>query len=56
LAKYYEHRRRDYPEAHKWAQAALEQVRSGDQPAYIREHWQIELEHRLARLQKKQKK
>jgi tetratricopeptide (TPR) repeat protein len=56
LAKFYEHRRRDYPEAHKWAQAALEQVNSGDLPPYIREHWQTELEHRLARLQKKQKK
>ena len=56
LAKFYEHRRRDYPEAQKWAKAALEQIHSGDLPSYVREHWQAELEYRLARLEKKGKK
>jgi len=53
LAKYHEHRRRDYPEAWKWAQAALERIQSDDLPSYVREHWQPELEHRLARLERK---
>ena len=50
LAKHYEHRRRDYLEAKKWAQAALKRVNTGDLPVYIRQHWQTELEHRLDRL------
>jgi uncharacterized protein YprB with RNaseH-like and TPR domain len=56
LAKFYEHRHRDYPEARKWAKAALEHIHLGDLPPYVREHWQAELEHRLARLEKKGKK
>lgn len=55
LAKHYEHRVRDYQEAQKWAQDALEHVASGDMPAYVREHWQAELEHRLQRLDGKLK-
>ena len=55
LAKHYEHRLRDYHEAHKWAAAALEQVKSGEFPAYVREHWGSELEHRLERLDGKLK-
>jgi uncharacterized protein YprB with RNaseH-like and TPR domain len=50
LAKHYEHRVRDYQEAQKWAATALEHVKSDKLPAYIREHWQAELEHRLKRL------
>ena len=53
LAKFYEHRRRDYPEAQKWAKAALEHIHSGNLPLYVRKHWQAELEHRLARLEEK---
>lgn len=56
LAKSYEHRHRNYPEAQKWAKAALKQIHSGDLPSYVREHWQAELEHRLTRLEEKQKK
>lgn len=55
LAKHYEHRRRDYPEAQKWAQSALERVDTSDLPAYIRKHWQVELGHRLNRLDGKLK-
>jgi TPR repeat protein len=56
LAKYYEHRRRDYPEAQKWAANALLIVNSDEtMPAYIREHWQAELQHRLERLEGKLK-
>ncbi len=56
LAKHYEHRIRDYQEAQKWAQNALNQVISDDDlPNYIREHWQAELEHRLKRLDRKLK-
>jgi uncharacterized protein len=53
LAKYYEHQRRDFPEAQKWAQVALREIQSGDFPSYEREYWQAELEHRLARLEAK---
>ena len=53
LAKHYEHRIRDYQEARKWAAEALEHVKSGELPAYVREHWQPELEHRLQRLDRK---
>jgi len=55
LAKHYEHRKRDYQEAQKWAAAALEQIQSGELPAYVRQHWQPELEHRLKRLDGKLK-
>jgi len=55
LAKHYEHRERNYQEAHKWALAALEQVKSGELPVYVREHWKAELEHRLERLEGKVK-
>jgi len=56
LAKHYEHSRRDYKEAQKWARAALERVKSGDLPSYIRQHWQAELEHRITRLEGKLKR
>lgn len=50
LAKHYEHRQRNYVEAHRWAAGVLEQVKKGEFPLYVREHWQAELEHRLKRL------
>lgn len=55
LAKHYEHRHRDYLEAQKWVDSALELVHSGSLPAYMRQHWQAELEHRLTRLEGKLK-
>jgi tetratricopeptide (TPR) repeat protein len=50
LAKHYEHQSRDYREAQKWVGSAIELVNSGGLPAYMRQHWQAELEHRLKRL------
>ena len=50
LAKYYEHRMRDYLEAQKWVEFALEVVHNGDLPVYMLQHWQAELEHRHQRL------
>ena len=51
LAKHFEHLERDYSEAQSWARAALEIVENKeDIPAYMRAHWQAELEHRLGRL------
>lgn len=56
LAKHFEHRKKDYLGAQRWAQAALKLVNSDEgMPGYIREHWQTELEHRLARLDGKLK-
>jgi uncharacterized protein YprB with RNaseH-like and TPR domain len=50
LAKYFEHRTADYNEAMRWAQAALQIVIAPTTPFYLRQQWQAELEHRLARL------
>lgn len=55
LAKHYEHRQRDYAEALRWAQSALEHVNSGELPGYMREHWKAELDHRINRLEGKLK-
>ena len=55
LAKHYEHRRRDYLEAQKWVVSAMELVNSSDLPAYMRQHWEAELEHRFTRLEGKLK-
>jgi uncharacterized protein YprB with RNaseH-like and TPR domain len=51
LAKYYEHRRRDYPAALLWTRGAIDHVLHADLPAYERDHWLAELKHRLARLE-----
>ena len=56
LSKHYEHRVRDYQVAQRWAATALEHIESGQLPAYIREHWRAELEHRLKRLDGKLKR
>lgn len=57
LAKHFEHRKRDYLEAQKWAQKALELVNENDEmPSYVRIHWQAELKHRLNRLAGKLKR
>jgi tetratricopeptide (TPR) repeat protein len=54
LAKHYEHRKKEYLEAQKWSQAALDIVNiESDMPGYVRDHWQTELEHRLNRLKGK---
>jgi uncharacterized protein YprB with RNaseH-like and TPR domain len=54
LAKYYEHRMRDYTEAAQWTRAALAIVHESSADA--RREWLAELEHRLKRLEAKQKK
>jgi hypothetical protein len=53
LAKHCEHRRRDYSQAQKWVDLALELVSSGGLPDYMRQHWLAELDHRLQRLEGK---
>jgi uncharacterized protein len=53
LAKYYEHSRRDYPEAMKWTLGAQELINSQNMPRYEYRHWMDELEHRKKRLQEK---
>jgi uncharacterized protein YprB with RNaseH-like and TPR domain len=53
LAKYYEHRLRDYPQALVWTRRALEIVRGPNFPRYLSMEWTAGLEHRQARLEKK---
>jgi TPR repeat protein len=53
LAKYYEHRRRDYGAALHWTEAALVHLDEAEIPAYERAHWRKELQHRLKRLEGK---
>ena len=44
MAKYYEHKRRDVKTALKWTRSALEHVERADLPAYMRKHWQEEID------------
>lgn len=53
LAKHHEHKTRDINTALKWTKSARKQVERAELPAYIQKYWMNELEHRLARLQKK---
>jgi hypothetical protein len=53
LAKFYEHQVRDYPQAARWAEAALASVSAEGCPGETRARWQAELEHRLVRLRKR---
>jgi uncharacterized protein len=53
LAKYYEHRQRDYGEAIYWTQAALELAQKVDKPPSVRRILKKELQHRLDRLVRK---
>jgi len=53
LAKYYEHQARDYREAVRWTQAALNLLNTPTFPRYERRLWLADLQHRLARLQRK---
>jgi uncharacterized protein len=53
LAKYYEHRQRNYAEALKWSKSALELTRTAELPGYMKKHWKQELDHRIARLKEK---
>lgn len=53
LAKYYEHQARDYREAARWTQAALDLLNAPTFPRYERRLWLADLQHRLTRLQRK---
>ena len=53
LAKFFEHRRRDFAGAEGWARAALTLVDAPDFPPHERARWRAELEHRLNRLNRK---
>jgi uncharacterized protein len=53
LAKHYEHRERDLKSALKWTGSALKQAAKMDLPAYVRQFWINEIEHRLERLKRK---
>ncbi len=55
LAKFYEHRQRDYPEAARWTQAALDLLIAPNASSHERGQWLSDLKHRLARLQRKMK-
>lgn len=52
LAKFYEHRSGDYHEAIHWTQSAITILNALQVPIYERQHWLIELEHRLNRLRR----
>ncbi len=53
LAKFYEHQARHYQEAVHWTRAALALVNAPRFPRSERRRWHADLEHRLARLQRK---
>jgi len=53
LAKFYEHRARDYRQAASWTEAAITLIQAPDFAKHARRRWLAELEHRLARLQRK---
>jgi uncharacterized protein YprB with RNaseH-like and TPR domain len=53
LAKFYEHRLRDYEQAMHWTREALDNITSSEFPSLDRHYWLPELEHRLDRLLRK---
>ena len=53
LAKYYEHKKRNVQTSLQWAKSARAEAERADLPAYIRKHWLAEIDHRLARLERK---
>jgi uncharacterized protein len=53
LAKYYEHKMRDVQASLLWANRAKNEIQKVALPVYMRQHWLAEIEHRLARLQRK---
>jgi hypothetical protein len=53
LAKYYEHKKRDYTEAKRWTEAALAILKMPDTPRYEQVRWEDALKHRLNRLEGK---
>jgi tetratricopeptide (TPR) repeat protein len=53
IAKYYEHRARDYAIALQYTRTAIEVITGAATPSYERVYWQPLLEHRMARLERK---
>ena len=53
MAKYFEHKCRDAKTALKWTRSALQHVQSADLASYMRKYWLEEINHRLARLERK---
>ena len=53
LAKYYEHKKKDMQTALTWTQSAFELLEKLDTPAYMRNYWTDEIEHRTNRLKRK---
>ena len=53
LAKFYEHKQRDYHEAARWTQTALNLLTAPTASSRDRHEWLSDLKHRLARLQRK---
>lgn len=53
LAKYYEHKERNYVEAKRWTEAALAILKIPDTTRYERVRWEDDLKHRLRRLEEK---
>jgi uncharacterized protein YprB with RNaseH-like and TPR domain len=53
LAKHFEHKMRDVKSSLKWAKSARKLAAQADLPAYVRKHWLEEIDHRLARLERK---
>jgi uncharacterized protein YprB with RNaseH-like and TPR domain len=53
LAKYYEHKQRDYQEAIRWTQSAIDLLDASHASQFERRQWIGDLKHRLARLQRK---
>ena len=56
LAKYYEHQTREYPLAIEQTRAALAVVKANDFPRDARKQWLGDLEHRLTRLENKNRR
>ena len=55
MAKYYEHKCRDVKTALQWTRSALEHVEHGNLAVYMQKYWREEINHRLARLERKLK-
>lgn len=56
LAKFYEHKHKDYAEALHWTLAAIERVNQVEYPRYQRMEWLPKLQHRLERLKRRMAK
>jgi len=53
LAKYHEHKLRNVKDSIKWAKSARSLAEHAELPAYERNHWLADIDHRLRRLERK---